>query len=673
MRLFLNLSMRTKLLLGFGVMVLIICVISVMSFTSLSKVRSSIHTVVHDEQPTMIALLELNEQLDRTASTLGFYLLSLDLRSKEQYEASLKQVDATIERIMRLPVVNNDPSYLQSLRAIKVSFDKYKSYRSRMLEYATDFNKNFSAMSFSVDNLAPQAGQLQSLLSQMSQTEAEEPFNEKRKPLLIDIANARLTWAVTLQYVRGYLAFRHKNDIDNISLYRSEFHRLIEKIATQKALFNFEQVDIFQQIPIVANKYFENLEKMLKVHGSDQWRMDAYLIRAEIAPLMEGMKKTIGSVIHKQKSNTEEVSNSLIKDLARQHGSIILLAILGAAFALGAAYVLVRTTTRPIMQSVHAMKDIAEGEGDLTQRLKVSSKDEIGQLASAFNIFVAKVQDLVKEAAHSTVRHAEAATHMKTLSQNASTNISNQQAETEQVATSINEMAATVQEISRNTATAADHANEASKKALEGKQVVNETIRTIENLATEVERTAEVLLRLEKDSQNIGAVLDVIRGIADQTNLLALNAAIEAARAGEQGRGFAVVADEVRSLANRTQKSTQEINGMIEHLQNGAKQAVRAMEQSRTVAKSCVSQAGKAGQSLESITESVHKISTLNSQIEVATTQQSDVADEVNRLVTHINHSFQDTAESARALTSSSTMVHDLARGLASLMGTFKV
>jgi len=327
----------------------------------------------------------------------------------------------------------------------------------------------------------------------------------------------------------------------------------------------------------------------------------------------------------------------------------------------------------PINTTVMAMQDIAEGEGDLTQRLDESGKDEISQLGRAFNHFAEKVRLLVKDVAQSTEQLNAASNGMMIITEETTIGVERQRSEIEQVATAMNEMTATVQEVARNASDAAEAAKNADHESGNGKQVVSETISTIGNLAGEVDNAADVINRLETDSESIGSVLDVIKGIAEQTNLLALNAAIEAARAGEQGRGFAVVADEVRTLASRTQESTEEIQSMIERLQTGSRDAVHVMEQGKTSAQTSVEQASKAGQSLEVITQSVSTIHDMNTLIASAAEEQSAVAEEINRNVTNINTVAEDVTINVNKTSASGNELAMLASQLQESVGQFKV
>jgi methyl-accepting chemotaxis protein len=272
----------------------------------------------------------------------------------------------------------------------------------------------------------------------------------------------------------------------------------------------------------------------------------------------------------------------------------------------------------------------------------------------------------------SSAQLAAAAEEMSAVTMQTSHGIQEQQSQTDQLATAMNEMAATVQEVARHALDAAGAASKANDESAKGRQVVNDAVNTIDALSEAIARAAEAIQRVEADSDRIGTVLDVIRGIADQTNLLALNAAIEAARAGEQGRGFAVVADEVRTLAGRTQDSTQEIQAMIESLQTGSKEAVNLMEQSREQAQSGVEQTAKAGDALSAIADEVGRINDMNTQIASAAEEQSAVAEEINLNVVTINQVGDESAQGAEQTARASEDLASLATELQQMVGKFK-
>jgi methyl-accepting chemotaxis protein len=359
--------------------------------------------------------------------------------------------------------------------------------------------------------------------------------------------------------------------------------------------------------------------------------------------------------------------------IADARNTTIMIGLLALLLGAGLAYLVSRTITSPLCAAAQAMKDIAEGEGDLTHRLESRSNDELAELSNAFNRFATKIQELVQQVAEATKKLHGSSDRMTGISKETSRGISQQQSETDQVATAVNEMAATVQEVARSATHAAEAATTADREAANGQQVVRDTINVITSLAKEVEAAATAMQRLEADSRNIGTVLDVIRGIAEQTNLLALNAAIEAARAGEQGRGFAVVADEVRVLAQRTQQSTQEIEAMIAALQKAAKDTAAVMAGGRTRAQETVAQAQKAGAALDSIASSVSVITDMNVQIASAVEEQSAVAEEINKNIANISRIAEMSAEGAHQSDAASNDIRQLAGELGRLVSRFKV
>ena len=286
-------------------------------------------------------------------------------------------------------------------------------------------------------------------------------------------------------------------------------------------------------------------------------------------------------------------------------------------------------------------------EGDFSGEISVHSGDEIGQVAESAAKVQEDIGELVNRINQSVYTLSTSAEEMAHVTEQSNQAMMQQRAETDQVATAMNEMTATVHEVAQNAQLAADSASQANSEVNTGQSVVNDAIRNIASLVQKVEQASDVIHNLENDSVEIGSVLDVIRSIAEQTNLLALNAAIEAARAGEQGRGFAVVADEVRVLAQRTQSSTEEIQAMIERLQAGAQDAVESMNQSRSQADTTRDTAAKAGEVLNSITGAVTNINDMNALIASAAEEQNAVAEEINRNIVNISQSSEHSAESA--------------------------
>ena len=328
---------------------------------------------------------------------------------------------------------------------------------------------------------------------------------------------------------------------------------------------------------------------------------------------------------------------------------------------------------RPARRLVDMLREAAEGDGDLTRRLEVDRADEFGDIARGFNTFLDKLQHMIREVVNSVQQVTDAAENTADIAMRTNDGVQKQLGEIEMVATAVTEMTATAQDVARNAGLAAEAAGNANGSASHGREVVQLTARTIQELSVDIERAVQTVESLARDSDNITSILDVIRGIAEQTNLLALNAAIEAARAGEHGRGFAVVADEVRNLALKTQTSTEEIQQMIEQLQSGTRQTVEVMEQSRQRTGESVLQAEEADAALMSITQAVSVINDMNIQIASAAEQQSAVAEDVNRNVANIGEVANEVADGAAESSQASAGLTRLAEHQRRLINQFQV
>ncbi|MTI63786.1 methyl-accepting chemotaxis protein [Methylophaga sp.] len=351
--------------------------------------------------------------------------------------------------------------------------------------------------------------------------------------------------------------------------------------------------------------------------------------------------------------------------------AVLTYVLLGSVIIMYLAHVIGRFGDRRATNLVEAIQNIKKG--DLTQKVVIPGKSDFSWMAFELDSARKNVANLVHTLVGGVSQLNTATQNMQAISKETVDGVLKQQAETTQVATAMNEMTASVQEVARTASSAAEAARNADSEAKSGKQVVMETMEAIDSLANEVEKAAQQLSSLEADIGNIGAIVDVIRGITEQTNLLALNAAIEAARAGEHGRGFAVVADEVRTLAARTQSSTHEIEEMVERLQQGAQVAVKVMNESRERARDSVEKASSAGAALDTITAMISTMDEMSAQISSAANEQSAVAEDINRGIVNISQVAEHTAEGARESSVAVETLSSLSSQLQEASAKFKV
>jgi methyl-accepting chemotaxis protein len=352
-------------------------------------------------------------------------------------------------------------------------------------------------------------------------------------------------------------------------------------------------------------------------------------------------------------------------------GILSLILLISVPIGVSVSWLLSINIARRVCDTVKALEAIASG--DLTHVVEASGQDEIGKLQQAMITTQGRLQEMILHIRDTTAQLSTAADEVSVVTAQTSSNIQQQQVETEQITTAMTQMSATVHEVALNIGNTSTAASEANTEVGNGRGMVKQAVQGMHELGQQIERNGEVINEVEKNSDNINTVLEVIKSVAEQTNLLALNAAIEAARAGEQGRGFAVVADEVRTLAGRTQESTTEINQMIENLQNNSKHAVQAMEESRLQAKRVVEQAENADIALNAISEAVSHIDQMSSQIATAAEEQSSVTEEMSRNIDHINTMATQNATGSQQTSAAGVELSRMASSLQKLVAEFRV
>ena len=438
-----------------------------------------------------------------------------------------------------------------------------------------------------------------------------------------------------------------------------------------QATFNSNSM-VSQNLGEQVNKNARSIEQIQSLLHKDLLDAEAITISSKL--VFDTATAAISGSYQLYDALVPELDKLFVQRIKSRNNSIItatgivVTVMLLIAYLFTGFYFSIRQSIQQINQATQKL-----AEGDLTVQFKLSAQDEISDISHFFNLMTEKFGNLIQQVFNSASQLSSAAEEVSTVAHDNARNVALQRQETEQVASAINHMTETVQKVSRNACNASDAANNADNEAITGKSVIECTSQVISQLAHEIENASEVILHLAQDSETIGGVLDVIKNIAEQTNLLALNAAIEAARAGEQGRGFAVVADEVRTLANRTHESTQEIEGMIEKLQTGSRNAVEVMDKSREQAQLGVEQANNAAHSFNAIAEAITTINEMNAQIASAAEEQNSVSEEINRNVISISDISAQSAASAEQATASASAMTQLSAELQALVSQFKV
>ncbi|WRV92123.1 methyl-accepting chemotaxis protein [Pseudomonas protegens] len=419
---------------------------------------------------------------------------------------------------------------------------------------------------------------------------------------------------------------------------------------------------------------------------SDHRQLESQLIELSHNNQLEAMQQLLNTDLMDSAEKINAVLNQLVEinshyatvaddDAAAQYrrafNLVVGLLVLASALTLLFAWRLIRSITQPIANALRAAEEIAEG--NLTRPITVDGSDEAGRLLQAMVTMQEKLRDTLQSISGSAHQLASAAEELNSVTEEGARGLTQQNNEIEQAATAVNEMTSAVEEVARNAVSTSEASKSATTSAGDGRDLVRETVSAIERMSSDVQGTASLIGDLANESRDIGKVLDVIRGLADQTNLLALNAAIEAARAGEAGRGFAVVADEVRALAHRTQQSTSEIERMIGSIQSGTEHAVDSMRNSTERAESTLSIARGAGQSLDTINSAISEINERNLVIASAAEEQAQVAREVDRNLVNIRDLSVQSTTGANQTQAASSELSRLAVDLSNLVTRFKL
>ncbi|UZE28684.1 methyl-accepting chemotaxis protein [Pseudomonas asplenii] len=432
----------------------------------------------------------------------------------------------------------------------------------------------------------------------------------------------------------------------------------------EKLIVSPEERAAYEQYVQLLGQYRQIEERMKSLSRNNQMTELTSLLNSELLTNSEQVNTALNRLLEILDQQTQDNNQQASDQYDTAFNMVVALLLLATALTFLFAWLLTRSITQPIDQALKAAEQIAEG--DLTHTVKVDGTDEAGRLLQAMLKMQQKLRDTLQRISGSATQLASAAEELNSVTDESARGLQQQNNEIEQAATAVNEMTSAVEEVARNAVSTSEASKSATASASDGRDLVQETVSAIERMSSDVQSTATLIGNLAEESRDIGKVLDVIRGLADQTNLLALNAAIEAARAGEAGRGFAVVADEVRALAHRTQQSTSEIERMIGSIQGGTEQAVDSMRNSTERAESTLNIAKGAGLALDTINTAVIEINERNLVIASAAEEQAQVAREVDHNLVNIRDL---SVQSATGASQTSTASNELARLAVDLNG----
>ncbi|MDB6144385.1 MAG: methyl-accepting chemotaxis protein [Pseudomonas sp.] len=634
-----NISVKMKLALGFGLVLAITIVLALVGWASLGGLI--------ERSNAMSDISQLNASFTKLrVARLQFMLANGDETSGQNVQAALSDF---VSQQQRQAKTLNDPDDAKLWQALSRSLTDYQQSLSKMRKGYTDIVAARKAMTGGGTSAGELITAMQRAALQLDTGDAQRLAEYQL------VSEAKEQFLRARYEVRGYI-LSATADTDNVATREldataASFSRLSKDLSA-------DQQKTLQQLQAAFANYSAALQ------GFKSANNDITAARQEMTVQGADILKITDQLQQLQMTRRDH-------DSAQARTLQLVSTLLALVFGVLAAVIITRQITGPLQQTLAVVQRIASG--DLAYTAPVTRRDELGVLQQSIQRMATTLRELITGIRDSVTQIAGAAEELSAVTEKTSSGVNNQKTETDQVATAMHEMSATVQEVARNAEQASNAASTADREAREGDRVVGEAIAQIERLAAEVIRSSDAMSVLTQESDKIGKVVDVIKAVAEQTNLLALNAAIEAARAGEAGRGFAVVADEVRGLAQRTQKSTEEIESLVASLQSGTQQVSSIMLSSSSLTDSSVALTRKAGNSLESITHTVAGIQAMNQQIAAAADQQSAVAEEISRSILNVRDVSEQTASASQQTASSSVELARLGNQLQVMVSYFRV
>ncbi|NVJ62563.1 MAG: methyl-accepting chemotaxis protein [Gammaproteobacteria bacterium] len=663
-----NLTVSTRIAGGFGIVVILLLVIGIVSLSGVGSINQNLTHVVDQATPMLetsgdlrSTLLEANDRVNRHRK-----IEQVDeLEAMEGQYQSLYQ-DYQKQEALMLSLAAGYPEIASAFKKSQQSITAYFSKIPRVFDEHRKELELAATIAKQRTDFEDTADELDSLIYDLSEDAPDAASDIRSIGNLIREGTISATDALNLA------------DTSTINIVQKDLRAIVssaKKRFADLASTAASESDYYSETGAALNKY-----ESLSI-GSDgllnQYVDQITAAEASVNTLLDAetnltaAMKQLSIAVDEVKGLAEELKNKAVSQVSSSQMLIVVIAVIAVVAAVFITFLVINTIRKPLNEVVDVLSIVADG--DLRRTIDSERQDEFGALSNSVNNLVFKLRDILGGIASGSHQLASSAEQTETIARQSHESINRQREQTELVATAMAEMTATVNEVANSANNTLQEVQGANSETKTGQEIVRRNIETINKLASEIESASHVINKLNEYSENIGSVLDVIRGIADQTNLLALNAAIEAARAGEQGRGFAVVADEVRTLASKTQDSTSEIQGMIERLQSGTKDAVSVMEKSQEEARVSVDQTAKAGEALELITRAVGVINDMSTHIASSAEEQSAVTNEMHENITTISSLAEQNARGSTESLSASQQLAKLAEELQGMVKQFKL
>lgn len=664
-----NLTIRAKLYLGAAGVVIVLVLITVLAFWNLNLVKNQLSTVVKVDQPQAFATLELAKDVEAFSLSLVSYMLSGETRLLQRMD---KQLQALERRVVQLKRQLQDERALQNLDVIASRLSVIKEKLPEIVAMTQDDTLKYPALKVVSQGMDQAAQQIQGAISQMILSELSEADPE-RMALLQNLIELQKTWLNIMINLRGFVAFRAHNMSENIESFLDTFEKQLNGLHQYAEIMTLEEEE---GLPIVRENYQiwrENYMVLKGVLTSDKWRMDAWTYKHEIHPLLQEVEAELHQLMEYVISSIHKKAETV--SIQTDRSLWLMGSIAGGGLLLGLLImgVIMRSILSSLSRLQAAMRQMASGEADLTLRLPAEGKDELADISRCFNQFVAHIQAVVRDIIQDARALEAAAATLYHQTEHAEKGIDTQFKTVERLTSLMQQLEQEAQEVAGFSSNTAKAASDAIGRVEKGVERVDGTQQQIRLLASVMESLRESITVLDEESGTIGTVISVIEEIAEQTNLLALNAAIEAARAGEHGRGFAVVADEVRQLAQRTQESTKQISEVIQRIRQKTQETVSRMHAGDEATEQSLQAIEEAEKTLKPVTVLMRDLTSLSDQMQKVAQHETELVSTVGQRIGDIRTVTEQAVDQTKATRREGEKMQQIAAHLDKLLRKFKV